>query len=71
MARVRDWDRMVRDTGYPRLTVHPAGTADRDLPAGHVVDKPASRLVFHWPDLDQQETGTAAAGALASAGDSQ
>lgn len=66
--RVRDWDRTVRHTGYPRLTVHPAGTPDRALPAGHVLDKRASRLVFHWPDLHRQHAGTAAAEAVASAG---
>jgi protein-L-isoaspartate(D-aspartate) O-methyltransferase len=67
-ARVRDWNRTVRHTGYPRLTVHPAGTPDHVLPAGHGLDKRASRLVFHWPDLHQQQAGTAATGALANAG---
>ncbi|WP_055527449.1 methyltransferase, FxLD system [Streptomyces graminilatus] len=70
-ARVRDWDRAVRHTGYPRLTVHPANAPDRDLPAGHVLDKLTSRLVFHWPDLHQQQAGTAADGALASAGEAR
>jgi protein-L-isoaspartate(D-aspartate) O-methyltransferase len=46
---VRDWDRHVRDSGYPSLTVHPAGTPDSLLPPGDVLDKPASRLVFQWP----------------------
>ncbi|WP_405652692.1 methyltransferase, FxLD system [Streptomyces sp. NBC_00019] len=50
-ARVRDWDSTVRGEGYPRLTVHPARTADQDLPSGHVLDKADSRLVFHWPAL--------------------
>ncbi|MFD3842470.1 methyltransferase, FxLD system [Streptomyces sp. NPDC058642] len=62
-ARVRDWDSTVRSTGYPHLTVHPAGTADQDLPAGHVLDKPDSRLVFHWPALDSNTpASTTAAG---------
>ncbi|GHI10462.1 hypothetical protein AQI88_30845 [Streptomyces cellostaticus] len=41
------WHRDARTAG-PQLTVYPAGTADRDLPAGHVLDKPHSRLVFTW-----------------------
>ncbi|MFD4554893.1 methyltransferase, FxLD system [Streptomyces sp. NPDC058469] len=45
---VRSWDQHVRPHGYPELTVFPAGTADRDLPTGHVLDKPHSRLVFTW-----------------------
>ncbi|GHE10350.1 methyltransferase, FxLD system [Streptomyces alanosinicus] len=57
---VRDWDRHVRDNGYPRLTIHPADTPDRDLPSGHVLDKVASRLVFRWPG--GQTHGAEAAG---------
>ncbi|MET8114808.1 methyltransferase, FxLD system [Streptomyces prasinus] len=62
-ACVRDWDRHVREGGYPPMTVHPAGTPDGLLPAGDVLDKPSARLVFHWP-------GRAPAGAqdLLSAG---
>ncbi|WP_435260464.1 hypothetical protein [Streptomyces sp. 1222.5] len=33
----------------PSLTVHPAGTPDHLLPAGDVLDKASSRLVFRWP----------------------
>ncbi|WP_019070745.1 methyltransferase, FxLD system [Streptomyces hokutonensis] len=47
-AAVRSWDQQLRGTGYPELAVFPAGTADRELPAGHVLDKPHSRLVFTW-----------------------
>jgi protein-L-isoaspartate(D-aspartate) O-methyltransferase len=68
VARVRAWDSVVRATGYPRLTVHPADTAERDLPGGHVLSKPSSRLVFQWPALDGDVRGTAAED-LASAGD--
>ncbi|MEY9840496.1 methyltransferase, FxLD system [Streptacidiphilus sp. EB103A] len=46
---VRDWDRHVRETGYPAMTVHPAGTPLADLPPGDLLDKEASRLVFQWP----------------------
>jgi protein-L-isoaspartate(D-aspartate) O-methyltransferase len=66
-ARVRAWDRTVRAAGYPRLSVHPAGTADRDLPDGHVLDKTTSRMIFHWPGLDEDVRGTAAG--LTSTGD--
>ncbi|MFD7486982.1 hypothetical protein [Streptomyces mirabilis] len=48
-ATARTWDRNVRDGAKPVLTVHPAGTPDRQLPAGDVLDKPLSRLVFQWP----------------------
>ncbi|MFF3767345.1 methyltransferase, FxLD system [Streptomyces sp. NPDC001922] len=46
---VRSWDRHVRETGYPPMTVHPAGTPDDQLPPGDVLDKPSARLVFQWP----------------------
>ncbi|GES33339.1 methyltransferase, FxLD system [Streptomyces angustmyceticus] len=48
-ACVRSWDQHVRGTGYPQMTVHPAGTPDHGLPTGHVLDKASSRLVFQWP----------------------
>jgi protein-L-isoaspartate(D-aspartate) O-methyltransferase len=47
-AAVRSWDRHVRPRGYPELAVFPTGTPERDLPTGHVLDKPNSRLVFTW-----------------------
>ncbi|MFF7644062.1 methyltransferase, FxLD system [Streptomyces canus] len=68
-ARVRDWDCTVRGAGYPHVTVHPAGTADQDLPAGHVLDKADSRLVFRWPALDSSATVSTTAGDLTSAAD--
>ncbi|MFE2092080.1 methyltransferase, FxLD system [Streptomyces sp. NPDC059460] len=46
---VRTWDRRVRESGYPPMTVHPAGTRDEQLPAGDLLDKPSARLVFQWP----------------------
>ncbi|MFF3946256.1 methyltransferase, FxLD system [Streptomyces sp. NPDC001902] len=49
VACVRAWDRRVRGTGYPALSVHPAGTPDHELPAGHVIDKVFTRLVLRWP----------------------
>ncbi|MFJ8676957.1 methyltransferase, FxLD system [Streptomyces sp. NPDC093589] len=61
----REWDRHVRHTGYPPMTVHPAGTPDHELPAGHVLDKTASRLVFQWPGspADTRPEALTAAGA--------
>ncbi|WP_329127453.1 methyltransferase, FxLD system [Streptomyces sp. NBC_01465] len=47
-AAVRRWDAHERARGYPELAVHPAGTPDGELPAGHVVDKTHSRLVWTW-----------------------
>lgn len=52
-AAVRRWDEHARGHGYPRMTVHPAATPDSDLPAGHVVDKVLSRLVFQWAGPDE------------------
>ncbi|MFD0623104.1 hypothetical protein ACFQ2K_10085 [Streptomyces sanglieri] len=46
---VRTWDQEVRESGYPPMTVHPAGTPDEQLPVGDVLDKPSARLVFQWP----------------------
>ncbi|WP_079080649.1 methyltransferase, FxLD system [Streptomyces ardesiacus] len=53
-ATVRAWDHYVRADDNdkhvdPVLTVHPAGTPDEVLPAGDVLDKEFSRLVFRWP----------------------
>ncbi|MGW2832657.1 methyltransferase, FxLD system [Streptomyces sp. NPDC001286] len=67
-ARVRTWDSSVRTAGYPHLTVHPAGTTDRDLPDGAVLDKANCRLVFHWPARDGDAAVTAATGALTVSG---
>ncbi|MEU5415749.1 methyltransferase, FxLD system [Streptomyces clavifer] len=46
---VRVWDREVRESGYPPMTVQPAATPDNQLPPGDVLDKPSARLVFQWP----------------------
>lgn len=56
-ATVRAWDRHIRadendQHADPVLTVHPAGTPDALLPAGDIVDKEHSRLVFRWPGHD-------------------
>lgn len=48
-ACVRVWDREVRESGYPPMTVHPAATPDNQLPPGDVLDKPSARLVLQWP----------------------
>ncbi|MFF4546867.1 methyltransferase, FxLD system [Streptomyces sp. NPDC001435] len=41
------WDRDARGTS-PRLQVHPAGNPDGELPHGHLLNKPHSRLLFTW-----------------------
>ncbi|MFI8952710.1 methyltransferase, FxLD system [Streptomyces sp. NPDC053750] len=46
---VRVWDREVRESGYPPMTVHPAATPGDQLPPGDVLDKPSARLVLQWP----------------------
>ncbi|MGW2033764.1 methyltransferase, FxLD system [Streptomyces sp. NPDC001811] len=56
---VRAWDRHVRaddndQHADPVLSVHPAGTPDHLLPAGDVLDKEYSRLVFRWPGRNGQ-----------------
>ncbi|MFF1762296.1 methyltransferase, FxLD system [Streptomyces sp. NPDC058266] len=47
-AAVRRWNVHERAYGYPALEAHPAGTLDAELPAGHVLDKTHSRLVWTW-----------------------
>lgn len=47
-AAVRRWDIRERAHGYPELEVHPAGTPDAELPAGHELGKTHSRLVWTW-----------------------
>lgn len=49
---VQNWDSLVREAGYPPLTVHPSSTPDGALPPGTVLDKPSARLVFAWPQVD-------------------
>jgi protein-L-isoaspartate(D-aspartate) O-methyltransferase len=39
VEQIRIWDRDHRHGPGPRLTVHPAGTPDTDLPSGLVIDK--------------------------------
>ncbi|MCZ1012193.1 hypothetical protein O1L68_41520 [Streptomyces lydicus] len=46
---VHTWDQKVRESGYPPMTIHPAGTPDEQLPVGDVFNKPSARLVFQWP----------------------
>ncbi|MFG2483393.1 methyltransferase, FxLD system [Streptomyces virginiae] len=52
VATVRAWDRDVRGGTDPDLAIYPAGTPDRLLPPGNVLDKACSRLVFQWPGRD-------------------
>ncbi|KAB2588194.1 methyltransferase, FxLD system [Streptomyces arboris] len=63
---VRDWDRTVRDRGYPELFVHPAtatATASTDgLADEAVLTKRSSRLVFTWDDKAAPRPGSAPTG---------
>ncbi|UZK57832.1 methyltransferase, FxLD system [Streptomyces drozdowiczii] len=70
-ATVRAWDRHIRTADDDRhadlvLTVHPAGTPDHLLPAGDVLDKASSRLVFRWPGRNGHLPGPARVTGLAS-----
>ncbi|MCF3134418.1 hypothetical protein [Streptomyces olivochromogenes] len=44
---VTAWDLDARNSS-PRLQVHPAESPTQELPHGHTLDKPHSRLVFTW-----------------------
>jgi protein-L-isoaspartate(D-aspartate) O-methyltransferase len=46
-GQIRAWAKVGRPS--PTLFVFPAGTPDAELPAGMVLDKKHSRLVFAWP----------------------
>ncbi|MEV7565669.1 methyltransferase, FxLD system [Streptomyces tanashiensis] len=56
VSTVRSWGQYVRGDGgpteYPVLSVHPAGTPDRLLPAEDIVSTPHSRIVVQWPGRD-------------------
>ena len=45
--QIAAWDLAGRPEA--RLSVHPAGTPDAELPDGHVLDKVHARLVISWP----------------------
>ncbi|MDQ3578970.1 MAG: methyltransferase, FxLD system [Actinomycetota bacterium] len=46
---IRTWDRTHRHGPAARITVHPAGTPDTNLPEGRVIDKTHTRVVISWP----------------------
>ncbi|MGH3694579.1 MAG: methyltransferase, FxLD system [Pseudonocardiaceae bacterium] len=50
VKQIRIWDRDHRHGPGPRLTVHPVGTPDAELPSGLVVDRRHTRMVISWPD---------------------
>ncbi|MGH3899487.1 MAG: methyltransferase, FxLD system [Pseudonocardiaceae bacterium] len=50
VEQIQIWDRDHRHGPGPRLTVHPAGTPDAELPRGLVVDRRYTRIVISWPD---------------------
>lgn len=56
---MRTWAREHRGGPGPRITVHPAGTPDSDLPAGRVINKRHSRVTISWPEPATNGSGQA------------
>ncbi|MGH3871110.1 MAG: methyltransferase, FxLD system [Pseudonocardiaceae bacterium] len=50
VEQIRIWDRDHRHGPGPRLTVHPVGTPDAELPSGLIVGRRHTRMVISWPD---------------------
>lgn len=46
IALLHRWDGLRPE--QPTVTTYPAGTPDRDLARGHVIDRPDSRLTISW-----------------------
>ncbi|WNI16862.1 methyltransferase, FxLD system [Actinacidiphila sp. ITFR-21] len=59
-AQIRVWDHDHRTGPGPRITAHPAGTADERLPVGRVIPKRHVRVVISWPAAVLPTTGQAA-----------
>jgi protein-L-isoaspartate(D-aspartate) O-methyltransferase len=57
--QVRLWDRDHRHGPAARITVHPAGTPDKQLDDGHVIEKRHTRITISWP-LKAGSSGQAA-----------
>jgi protein-L-isoaspartate(D-aspartate) O-methyltransferase len=47
--QVQIWESDHRDGPDPRITAHPLGTPDRDLPPGRTLDRPHARITITWP----------------------
>jgi protein-L-isoaspartate(D-aspartate) O-methyltransferase len=58
--QIRVWDRDHRAGPGPRITVHPAATADERLPEGRVITKRHVRVVISWPPAALPVAGQAA-----------
>src|SRR5262249_55868192 len=56
-GQLRVWGQEHRNGPGPQFRVYPAGTPDRRMPEGRVIDKGHSRVSISWP-----QTATAAAG---------
>jgi protein-L-isoaspartate(D-aspartate) O-methyltransferase len=59
-TQIRVWDRDHRAGPGPRITAHPAGTADERLPEGRVIPKRHVRVIISWPAAARPMTGRAA-----------
>lgn len=58
--QLRVWGRDHRHGPGPQFHVHPAGTPDDQLPAGHVIDKTHSRITVSWPGAADAAAGRGA-----------
>jgi protein-L-isoaspartate(D-aspartate) O-methyltransferase len=47
--RVRIWERDYHAGPDPRITAHPLGTPDLELPPGRTLDRPHARITISWP----------------------
>ncbi|MCK9904983.1 methyltransferase, FxLD system [Frankia sp. Cpl3] len=47
--QIRIWERDHRNGPGPRITAHPLGTPDHDLPPGHTLDRAHTRITITWP----------------------
>lgn len=47
--QVRTWEHNHRDGPDPRITTHPLGTSDHDLPPGRTLDRAHARITITWP----------------------
>lgn len=58
-SHLQVWAAELRGGPGPRISVHPAGTADHDLPVGEVIDKAHSRITISWSTAANSGTGQA------------
>ncbi|OHV27564.1 methyltransferase, FxLD system [Parafrankia soli] len=47
--QIRTWEHNHRDGPDPRITAHPLGTPDHNLPPGRALDRAHTRITITWP----------------------